>query len=175
MKDNPVAVVGIGRTAYSRDSGRTTGALAAQACREALADAGLTRDQYATSLAALATETRALADRVRAPGLEVDVDIPEHVSAAPAVEVALHRIAAEALANAVRHSRARRVSLRVRDGRHVEPRQERPRPAPAAVRPARCRREGTPLQRRRRRDQRPIGHASRAPARGPSAGSRARL
>lgn len=68
----------------------------------------------------LARAVSALADRVRAPGLEVDVDIPEHVSAAPAVEVALHRIAAEALANAVRHSRARRVSLRIRDGRHVE-------------------------------------------------------
>jgi two-component system NarL family sensor kinase len=68
----------------------------------------------------LARAVSALADRVRAPGLEVDVDIPEHVSAAPAVEVALHRIAAEAIANAVRHSRAGRVSLRVRDGRHVE-------------------------------------------------------
>ena len=68
----------------------------------------------------LARALSALADRVRAPGLDVEVDIPEHVAAAPAVEVALHRIAAEALANAVRHSRARRVSLRVREGRHVE-------------------------------------------------------
>jgi signal transduction histidine kinase len=68
----------------------------------------------------LARAVSALADRVRAPGLEVDVDIPEHVSASPAVEVALHRIAAEALANVVRHSGARRVSLLVRDGRHVE-------------------------------------------------------
>ncbi|MCF6379366.1 histidine kinase [Nocardioides KLBMP 9356] len=68
----------------------------------------------------LARALSALADRVRAPGLEVEVDIAEHVAAAPAVEVALHRIAAEALANAVRHSGARRLSLRVRDGRHVE-------------------------------------------------------
>lgn len=68
----------------------------------------------------LARALSALADRVRAPGLEVEVDIAEHVSAAPAVEVALHRIAAEALANVVRHSGARRVALRVRDGRHVE-------------------------------------------------------
>lgn len=68
----------------------------------------------------LARALSALADRVRAPGLEVEVDIAEHVSAAPAVEVALHRIAAEALANVVRHSAARRVSLRVSDGRHVE-------------------------------------------------------
>jgi acetyl-CoA acetyltransferase len=36
------AVVGIGRTGYSRRSGRTTKAMAAEACRSALADAGLT-------------------------------------------------------------------------------------------------------------------------------------
>ena len=36
------AIVGIGRTAYSRRSGRTTKAMAADACRGALADAGLT-------------------------------------------------------------------------------------------------------------------------------------
>lgn len=35
------AVVGIGRTTYSRRSGRTTRAMAAEACRAALADAGL--------------------------------------------------------------------------------------------------------------------------------------
>ena len=35
------AVAGIGRTAYTRASGRTTGAMAAEACRAALADAGL--------------------------------------------------------------------------------------------------------------------------------------
>ena len=68
----------------------------------------------------LARALSALADRVRTPGLEVEVDIAEHVAAAPAVEVALHRIAAEALTNAVRHSGARRLSLRVRDGRHLE-------------------------------------------------------
>ena len=37
-----VAIVGIGRTEYSRNSGRTTRAMAASACRDALADAGLT-------------------------------------------------------------------------------------------------------------------------------------
>lgn len=42
VRDMAVAVVGIGRTGYSRDSGRTTAALAAEACRAALADAGLT-------------------------------------------------------------------------------------------------------------------------------------
>src|ERR1700739_1066610 len=36
------AVVGIGRTEYSRNSGRTTRGRAVPACREAIADAGLT-------------------------------------------------------------------------------------------------------------------------------------
>ena len=36
------AVVGIGRTTYSRNSGRTTRAMAVAACRDAIADAGLT-------------------------------------------------------------------------------------------------------------------------------------
>lgn len=35
------AIVGIGRTEYTRESGRTTVAMAAEACRSALADAGL--------------------------------------------------------------------------------------------------------------------------------------
>lgn len=39
-----VAVVGIGRTEYSRNSGRTTQAMAASACRDAMADAGLIID-----------------------------------------------------------------------------------------------------------------------------------
>ncbi len=37
-----VAIAGIGRTQFTRQSGRTTGALATEACRLALADAGLT-------------------------------------------------------------------------------------------------------------------------------------
>ena len=68
----------------------------------------------------LARALSALADRVRTPGLDVEADIAEHVTADPAVEVALHRIAAEALANAARHSGAGRVALRLRDGAHVE-------------------------------------------------------
>lgn len=36
------AVIGIGRTEYSRSSGRTTRAMAVEACREAITDAGLT-------------------------------------------------------------------------------------------------------------------------------------
>ncbi len=39
---NDVAVVGIGRTEFTRDSGRTTLGMAAEACRAAIADAGLT-------------------------------------------------------------------------------------------------------------------------------------
>lgn len=39
--ERTASVVGIGRTAYTRASGRTTGAMAAEACRAALADAGL--------------------------------------------------------------------------------------------------------------------------------------
>ena len=68
----------------------------------------------------LAAALSALADRVRTPGLDVEADIAEHVTADAAVEVALHRIAAEALANAVRHSGARRVVLRISDGEQVE-------------------------------------------------------
>jgi signal transduction histidine kinase len=41
------------------------------------------------------------------------------VRADPAVEVALHRIAGEALANAARHSGARHVALSVRDARGI--------------------------------------------------------
>jgi acetyl-CoA acetyltransferase len=42
MTPAAVAVAGIGRTAYTRSSGRTTQGMAAEACRAALADAGLT-------------------------------------------------------------------------------------------------------------------------------------
>src|SRR5579864_1814687 len=38
------AIVGIGRTAYSRNSGRTTLGMATEACRAALADAGIGAD-----------------------------------------------------------------------------------------------------------------------------------
>jgi two-component system, NarL family, sensor kinase len=61
----------------------------------------------------LAAGLRGLADRMATPGTAVDVvaELPGPLPAA--VEVACYRIAAEALANAVRHSGARRVSLRV--------------------------------------------------------------
>lgn len=68
----------------------------------------------------LAGALAALADRVRTPDLDVQVDLAPGVAADPAVEVALHRIAAEALANVVRHAGASRVSLQVREGPCLE-------------------------------------------------------
>jgi signal transduction histidine kinase len=67
----------------------------------------------------LARALAALADRVRVPELDVRVDVAPGVRADPAVEVALHRIAGEALANAARHSGARHVVLSVRDARGI--------------------------------------------------------
>jgi signal transduction histidine kinase len=97
----------------------SAGAGVAQAVAEVRAITGGLRPAALDELG-LARALSALADRVRAPGLEVEADIAEHVAAAPAVEVALHRIAGEALANVVRHSRASRVRLRVEDGQHIE-------------------------------------------------------
>jgi signal transduction histidine kinase len=62
----------------------------------------------------------ALAARTEGPGLVVDVRVDERLDLDPAVEVALFRIAAEALANVGRHSRARRACLEVRAGQRVE-------------------------------------------------------
>ena len=58
-----------------------------------------------------------VADRVRAPGLDVEVDIGSLPDVGPATESAAYRIAAEALANVVRHSGAGQVTvaLRVQD------------------------------------------------------------
>lgn len=58
----------------------------------------------------------ALADRVRTPRLDVAVHVDDDLSADPAVQVALHRIAAEALANVARHAGARSAELRVQAG-----------------------------------------------------------
>ena len=57
------------------------------------------------------------ADRVRAPGLDVRVDVGSLPDVGPATEAAAYRITAEALANVVRHSGAGEVTvtLRVQD------------------------------------------------------------
>ena len=51
------------------------------------------------------------ADRVRAPGLDVTVDIGSLPDVGPAAEAAAYRITAEALANVVRHSHAGHVTV----------------------------------------------------------------
>ncbi|WP_243060883.1 ATP-binding protein [Nocardioides sp. SR21] len=54
---------------------------------------------------------RGLADRMATPGTGIDVTVDLDGQLPAAVEVACYRIAAEALANAVRHARARRVAV----------------------------------------------------------------
>ncbi|HEY0887993.1 MAG TPA: sensor histidine kinase [Nocardioides sp.] len=61
----------------------------------------------------LAAAVRGLAERTAAPGLTVATDVHLDASLPAAVEVAGYRIVAEALANAVRHSGARQVTVRV--------------------------------------------------------------
>lgn len=54
-----------------------------------------------------------LATRLNTPGLAVEADVADLGPLPAAVEVACYRIAAEALTNAVRHAKARRVRLSV--------------------------------------------------------------
>jgi len=61
----------------------------------------------------------ALVDRVAHPGLLVDVDVDPSFDLDPAIEVALYRIAAEALTNVVRHSGAGRAALEAHAGTAV--------------------------------------------------------
>jgi two-component system NarL family sensor kinase len=62
----------------------------------------------------LAGSLRALADRSRTPALEVLVEVPADLPPLPAAtEVACYRIAAEALANAARHSGVTTVLVRL--------------------------------------------------------------
>ena len=56
---------------------------------------------------------QALAERTRTPALDVRLDVPPDLALPPAVEVAVHRIVAEALTNAARHSGAGTVSVTV--------------------------------------------------------------
>lgn len=62
----------------------------------------------------------ALASRINTPDLEVRVAVDDTLQLDPAVEVALYRIAAEALANVTRHSGADRAALEVTAGDRVE-------------------------------------------------------
>jgi signal transduction histidine kinase len=61
----------------------------------------------------LAGSLASLAARWRTPSLNVQVEVPELPQLPAAVEVACYRIAAEALANAARHSAGRTASLRL--------------------------------------------------------------
>ena len=62
----------------------------------------------------------ALAARMESPGLVIDVRIETRLDLDPAVEVALYRIATEALANVARHSGAGRAALEVRADDRVD-------------------------------------------------------
>jgi len=59
----------------------------------------------------LATALRVLADRLRTPGLDVRAEVAELPPLPAAVEVAGYRIAAEAMANAVKHAAGTSVLL----------------------------------------------------------------
>ncbi len=59
----------------------------------------------------LATALRVLADRLRTPGLDVQAEVAELPPLPAAVEVAGYRIAAEALANSVKHAAGTSVLL----------------------------------------------------------------
>lgn len=78
---------------------------------------GITEDLRPPALDDLGLEAvlRGLAERMSTPEVSIAVDIDPDVEVAgslpAAVEVACYRIAAEALANAVRHAGARRISL----------------------------------------------------------------
>jgi signal transduction histidine kinase len=61
----------------------------------------------------LAAGLRGLADRMTTPATAVTVDADVTDALPAAVEVACYRIAGEAVANAVRHARPRRVSVRL--------------------------------------------------------------
>ncbi|WP_296604758.1 sensor histidine kinase [Nocardioides sp.] len=79
---------------------------------------GITEDLRPPALddLGLGAGLRGIADRMSAPGTQVDVVIDPALDAAglpAAIEVACYRIAAEAVANAVRHADAQRISVRL--------------------------------------------------------------
>lgn len=64
---------------------------------------------------------RRAADRARSAGVDTTIDLPdEELSVRPEVEVAVLRIAEEALTNVVRHSVARHCTVRLRVGSDLE-------------------------------------------------------
>ena len=72
------ALVGIGATAYTKDSQRSVEALALEACREAINDAGLTRDDVdgiVTYGLADTVSTSTVATGLGLPHLRYSVDL----------------------------------------------------------------------------------------------------
>ena len=106
------ASAGVGDLLRSAGVGVAQAVAEVRAVTEGLRPAGIDELGLPRALAALA-------DRVRTPGLDVRVEVDGDLAADPAVEVALHRIAAEALANAARHADATCVVLRVHQDGHV--------------------------------------------------------
>ncbi len=69
----------------------------------------------------LAASLRLLAERYQGPNLSIACDLPEHLPPLPAaVEVAIYRIAGEALTNVVRHADAHRCTVRLAAADRVE-------------------------------------------------------
>jgi signal transduction histidine kinase len=57
----------------------------------------------------------ALAERIRAAGVAVDLDVDEPGELSPGLSLCLYRIVQEATTNAVRHGHARRIDVRLHD------------------------------------------------------------
>jgi len=78
MAANDPMVVGIGRTTYSRNSGRTTEAMAVEACRQAVADSGMALgdvDGIVSFATGDSTGSNAVAYALGLPGLRLPVDV----------------------------------------------------------------------------------------------------
>lgn len=112
LAEDPGVPPGVGDLLRSAGSGVAQAVAEVRAITEGLRPAGIDELGLPRALAALA-------DRVRTPGLDVAVEVDPDLSADPAVEVAVHRIAAEALANVARHAGATSAVLRVDGEKHV--------------------------------------------------------